>query len=100
MYESEIKDKLISILEQIQASSGQACPPLDGNLRPAESLPKFDSKIWPVAAGMLGAAIGETIPPEANIFVDDASKQPLSIDQTVSLVCEILKKQKKLEAAA
>src|SRR5260370_27549732 len=90
----DVKTKLITVLEQIQAISGEACPILDGSLKRAESLPKFDGKVWPVAAGMLSAAIGEAIPPEANIFVDEATKQALTIDQTVALVCFIVATQK------
>lgn len=95
-----VKENLIAVLEQIQALSGQECPPLIGTLRPAESLPKFDSKIWPVAAGMLSSALGEAIPPEANIFVDEVTKQALSIDQAVDLVCKIIEEQKHSQASA
>jgi hypothetical protein len=61
---------------------------------------KFDSKVWPVAAGMLAASIGETIPPEANIFVDETTKQALTINETVALVCLIIESQKKVQAVA
>ena len=77
----------------MQALSGEECPAIDGGTRPAEALPKFTSKVWPVAAGMLGIAIGKTIPCEANIFVDDDTKVPLAINQTVALVLKILEAQ-------
>ena len=95
-----IKAKLIEVLETVQALSGEQCPSLDGTTRPAESLPKFVSKVWPVAAGMLGEAIGKTIPCEANIFVDDATNQALGIEQIVALVVKIVAEQDKEEAAA
>jgi hypothetical protein len=100
MDQAEIKKHLIAVLEKVQAISGELCPNLDGSVKPAESLPKFNSKVWPVAAGMLSAAIGETIPPEANIFVDKATKQALTIDQTVALVCLHVDSQKKVQATA
>lgn len=101
MDNSTIKAKLIEVLQTIQTLSGEACPPIEGSTRPVESLPKFTSKIWPVAAGMLGIAIGRSIPPEKNIFVDDETKQPLAIDQTVALVCKILEEEdKKPQSAA
>jgi len=92
MDEITIKAKLIEVLQTIQTLSGEECPPLDGATRPAEALPKFTSKIWPVAAGLLGVAIGKSIPCEANIFVDEDTKKPLAIDQTVVLVCKIIAK--------
>jgi hypothetical protein len=90
--ESTIKAKLIEVLQTIQTLGGQECPPLDDATRPAEALPKFTSKIWPVAAGLLGVAIGKSIPCEANIFVDEHTKKPLTINQTVVLVCKIIAK--------
>jgi hypothetical protein len=90
--EITIKAKLMEILQTVQSLSGEVCPPLDGATRPAEELPKFTSKIWPVAAGLLAVAIGKAIPCDANIFVDEGTKKPLAIDQTVALVCKIITK--------
>jgi hypothetical protein len=100
MDKSDIEGKLVAVLEHIQAASGEDCPPLDGTVKPAEELPKFNSKVWAVAAGMLSVAIGAPIPPEANIFVNEATKEPLTIKQTVELVSEIVAKHRKCEAAA
>lgn len=88
-----IKAKLIEVLQTVQSLSGEECPAMDGSTRPVESLPQFTSKIWPVAAGMLGIALGKSIPCETNIFVDELSKAPLAINQTVALVMKILEKQ-------
>jgi len=85
-----IKAKLIEVLQSVQTLSGESCPAIDGSTKPAEALPKFTSKVWPVAAGMLGIALGKSIPCEANIFVDEQTKQPLAINQTVALVLKIL----------
>ena len=88
-----VKAKLIEVLQTVQSLSGEDCPAIDGGTKPAEALPKFTSKVWPVAAGMLGIALGKSIPCEANIFVDEDTKTPLAINQTVALVLKILEAQ-------
>ncbi|NGO54528.1 hypothetical protein [Allomesorhizobium camelthorni] len=88
---THVQQHLMDVLTTIQAISQEACPTLDPTVRPAEELPKFNSKVWPVAAGMLGAALGKEIPPEVNIFVDDTTKQAFTIAQTVALVCTLIK---------
>ncbi|MFT9221203.1 hypothetical protein [Gluconobacter oxydans] len=93
-----IKAKLIEVLQSVQALSGEECPIIKGSTQPAEELPKFTSKVWPVAAGMLGIALGKSIPCEANIFVDEHTKIPLAVNQTVALVLNILKAQETEEA--
>lgn len=92
-----VKAKLIEVLQTVQSLSGEECPAMDGGTKPAEALPKFTSKVWPVAAGMLGIALGKSIPCEANIFVDDDTKAPLAINQTVVLVLKILEEQEGAE---
>lgn len=94
-----LKEKLISVLGQIQADSGLECPTLTGATKPVDNMPKFDSKVWPVATTILATEIGATIPNDVNIFVDEVTKLPRSIDETAALVCDLLKKQDKKEAA-
>lgn len=93
-----IKAKLIEVLQSVQTLSGEDCPVIDGGTKPVEALPKFTSKVWPVAAGMLGIALGKSIPCETNIFVDEDTKIPLAINQTVALVLKILEAQDAEEA--
>ncbi len=95
-----VKAKLIEVLKTVQSLSGEDCPEISDTTKPAEALPKFTSKVWPVAAGMLGIALGKSIPCEANIFVDEQSKAPLAISQTVALVMKILEEQEVEEVAA
>ncbi len=95
-----LKEKLIAILGQIQADSGLECPPLTGATKPVENLPEFDSKVWPVATTILATEIGATIPNDVNIFVDETTKLPHSIEETTAFVCDLLKKKSKKEAAA
>jgi hypothetical protein len=95
-----LKDKLIAILAQIQADSGLECPTLTGATKPVENLPKFDSKVWPVATTILATEIGVTIPNDVNIFVDETTKLARSIDETAAFVCDLLNKQSDKEVAA
>jgi len=85
-----VRKELITILGQIQAMSGLTCPVLTGATVPISDLDKFDSKIWPVATGMLAATLGMEIPNNVNIFSTcGACRAPLNIDETVAEVCRI-----------
>jgi hypothetical protein len=95
-----LKKKLIAILRQIQADSGLECPPLTGATKPVESIPKFDSKTWPVATTILATEMGASIPNDVNIFIDKATKLPRSIDDIATFVCELLEKKSEKEVAA
>ena len=95
-----LKRKLIAVLCQIQADSGLECPPLTGATIPVNNLPKFDSMVWPVATTILATEIGATIPNDVNIFVDEKTKLPRSIDVTANFVCDLLMKQSEQEAGA
>ncbi|MCA3245274.1 MAG: hypothetical protein ING29_02225 [Azospirillum sp.] len=97
---ASIKEKLIAVLSQIQADSGLECPTLSGAIKPVDNIPKFDSKIWPVATTILATEIGATIPNDVNIFVDETTKLPRSIDETAAFVCGLLKKQGDKKAVA
>ena len=99
MNPATLKEKLIAVLGQIQVDSGLECPPLTGMTKPVENIPKFDSKVWPVATTILSTEIGAPIPNHVNIFVDETTKLPCSIDENAVIVSKILKKQAKKEAA-
>lgn len=86
---STVRGKLVKVLQEIQATSGLACPSLNGGIKPIEDLPEFDSKIWPVAAGMLAAELGIEIADDVNIFRREKSKTPLTLDETISIVVGI-----------
>lgn len=83
---AQIQATLVQVLQNIQATSELECPPLAGTTKPIEELPKFDSKIWPVAIGMLGAKLGITIANDVNIFRQDDSSVALTIDEIVAKV--------------
>lgn len=98
MKPEDVKAKLVEVLKQIQAISNETCPEIGDDTRPVDELPKFTSKVWPVAAGMLGVALGKSIPAEANLFVDEDSKKPLAIGETVMLVMKMLEEQEEASA--
>jgi hypothetical protein len=81
-----VHQKLIDVLRLIQATSGLECPPIIGSTKPIEALPQFDSKIWPVAIGILAAELGITIADDVNIFRQEKSCIALTIDETVAMV--------------
>lgn len=95
-----LKNKLIAVLSQIQTDSGLECPKLTGSIKPVSHIPKFDSKVWPVATTILATKIGATIPNNVNIFIDESSKRPRSIDEVAAFVCALVNKQSVNEAAA
>jgi hypothetical protein len=95
-----VKQTLIKVLTQIQADSGLECPVLTGAIKPIENIPKFDSKVWPVATTILATEIKAEIPNDVNIFVDETTKLARTIDETAAFVCDLLKKQSEQEAAA
>ena len=95
-----VKDKLGAILQEIQSDSGLECPPLLGTTKPIGSIPRFDSKIWPVAISILSTEIGTSIPNDVNIFVDEKTKLPRSMDEIAAFVCSLMKKQEQKDKGA
>lgn len=93
-----IQANLMEVLQTIQATSELECPPLGGGTKPLEELPEFDSKIWPVAIGMLGMKLGISIPPDVNIFRQDGMTTALTIDEIVAKVITIIETQAPVEA--
>jgi hypothetical protein len=79
-----VEAKLIEVLEGIQAASGEECPLLVGETKPLEDLPQFDSKVWPVAIGMVAAELSIDIPDDVNIFRNKESAEALTITEIVA----------------
>ncbi len=92
-----IQTTLVEVLQNIQATSELECPPLGGATKPIEDLPNFDSKIWPVAIGMLGAKLGINIANDVNIFRQDDSCIALTIDEIVAKVVALVEAQAVVE---
>jgi hypothetical protein len=89
----EIKNALIQVLQSIQHDSGLECPAISGDTKPTEQLPEFDSKIWPVATGILADKLGINIPNDINIFAQEKTHISLTVDETVAIVMELASKQ-------
>lgn len=84
-----VKKKLVEVLQIIQSTSGLECPPINGATKPIEELPKFDSKIWPVATGMLATELGISIADDVNIFRQEKGCVALTIEETVAMVMSL-----------
>jgi hypothetical protein len=84
-----VQAKLVEVLQTIQAASGLECPQLSGSTKPIEELPQFDSKIWPVAIGMLAAELGITIADDVNIFRQENGRIALTISESVAMIVEL-----------
>ncbi|MEJ5125000.1 hypothetical protein WH367_03005 [Comamonas sp. MYb21] len=93
-----IQETLVEVLQLIQTTSELKCPPLNGETKPIEVLPEFDSKIWPVAVSMLGAKLGITIANDVNIFRQENSCIALSVDEIVAKVLALTEAQGQAES--
>lgn len=88
-----VQTKLVEVLQNIQVASGLDCPPINGATKPLEALQDFDSKMWPVAIGMLAKELGISIANDVNIFAREKSCIALTIDETVAIVVALANKQ-------
>lgn len=86
MDEHTVRATLVEVLQNIQTASGLECPAISGTTKPIEDLPQFDSKIWPVAIGILGVQLGITIANDVNIFRREKTAIALTVDETVAIV--------------
>jgi len=84
---------LVEVLQNIQTASGLECPAIAGTTNPIEELPKFDSKIWPVAIGMLGVKLDITIANDVNIFRREKTTIALTVDETVAVAVALAETQ-------
>jgi len=93
MNPEDVKAKLVKVLQEIQCDSGFKEMPIVGTTRPVTDLEGFDSPLWLDAIGMVAASLNINIPNHTNIFLaEDGSKQPLTIDESVTKICEIVQK--------
>jgi len=91
MNAAQVQKKLVEVLQVIQATSGLECPPINGTTKPIEALPEFDSKIWPVATGMLATELGIAIADDVNIFRQEKGCIALTIDEAVAMIMNMVK---------
>jgi len=95
-----IREKLLRILQTIQANCGLPCPPLTGTSKPIDDLEGFDSMVWPVAIGMLAAELNIDIADDVNIFASHNGETPLSIDESAALVGKLVEEAGKVTEGA
>ena len=88
-----VRAALVEVLQNIQTASGLECPAIIGTTKPIEDLPKFDSKIWPVAIGILGVKLGITIANDLNIFRREKTTIALTVDEAVAIVVALAETQ-------
>jgi hypothetical protein len=85
-----VLEALVATLTEIQKLMGQPCPPLSGTTVPIDALPMFDSKVWPVAFGMVGEKLKIKVPVDVNVFRQEKTKIPNNIDQTVNAILKAI----------
>jgi hypothetical protein len=84
----DVKTALISVLKDIQARSGLACPDLRGTDVPPRVLEKFDSTVWPAATTLIARKLGIIIPNDVHIFGGERGTRLLTIDQSSELIMQ------------
>lgn len=92
MNPKDVEAKLIEVLEEIQSDSGYDGNQIRGTTCPLSNLEGFDSKIWPVAIGMLASTLNTNIPNDKNIFLSKDGKRRLTISESAAMVCAIVNK--------
>lgn len=85
-----VLEALVATLKEVQGLMGQPCPPLGGTTVPINELPMFDSKVWPVAFGMVGEKLKVEVPVDINVFRQEKTKIPNTIDQTVTAILKAI----------
>jgi len=86
MDRNSVRDALIATLKEVQALMGQPCPELTGGTVPINDLPRFDSKVWPVAFGLVGQKLDVEVPVDINVFRQAQTRIPHTIEQTVTAI--------------
>ena len=92
MNPKDVEVKLVEVLQEIQSDSGYDGSQTVGTTCPLNDLEGFDSKIWPVAIGMLASALNVNIPNNKNIFLSKDGKRQLTISESAAIVCESVNK--------
>lgn len=100
MDRNTVKAALIAVLKEVQALSGEVCPPIVDATKPIDDLPKFDSKVWPVAFGLVGLKLGVDVPVDVNVFRQEHTKIPNTIEQTVTAILKAIQAKASAPALA
>ena len=92
MRAKDVQGAVIEVLQEIQSDSGFKERPIGGSTCPVKDLEGFDSPIWLDATGMISTKLGINIPLNHNIFVSHG--KPLTIDESVAKICELIQGEK------
>lgn len=95
-----VEQALKDVVVDIQNNSGLDCPPLSGETKPADEVPKFDSKVWIAATTLVADKLNIDIPDDQNIFVNADTKKPMNISEIAQFICKIAKSTRSSEDAA
>jgi len=87
--ETNVTEKLIQVLQEIQRNSGYECEGIVADTCPLQDLEGFDSKLWPVAIKMLEKNLGVEIPKKKNIYVSEDGTKRLTIKQAAAVFCKV-----------
>ncbi len=87
---TDVERTIVEVLTEIQAMSGQPCPPIDEHTCPLRHLPEFDSQLALLATVELGARLQCEIPDDLNVFIDDETNRPRRIGEIRDEMCAML----------
>lgn len=99
MDKNSVREALVATLKEVQALMGQQCPELKGSTVPINDLPKFDSKVWPVALGLVGLKLKADVPVDVNVFRQEQTRIPHTIEQTVTAILNAIQAKAAATAA-
>jgi len=89
MDETNVTEKLIEVLQEIQRNSGYEYDGIVADTCPLVDLEGFDSKLWPVAIRMLEKNLEVKIPESKNIYLSEDGTKKLTIKESAAVVCKL-----------
>jgi len=89
MDNDEIRNALITTLEEIQINSGRVLPEINDLTRPLEDLPGFDSINAVEASILLSEHLGCEVAPDIAIFARFG--RPLTIAEIINQLFDLIK---------
>ncbi len=88
--QTEIRNKLISLLTDIQHNSGYQSNGISGSTKPLRDLEGFDSMVSIASIGELATVLEMDIPYDKNIYVSKDGRRVLTVDEVAAEVCKIV----------
>lgn len=88
--QTEIKNKLISLLTDIQNNSGYQANDISDSTKPLRDLEGFDSMVSVASIGELETILEINIPYDKNIYVSKDGKRLLTVNEVATEVHRII----------